>query len=67
MAEAPEAKAVVEEVLTRQREIYAGGDLRRSRELLAEDIVWHVPGTSPIAGDYRVTDGRILAAIPVPS
>jgi acyl-CoA thioesterase FadM/ketosteroid isomerase-like protein len=53
MAEAPEAKAVVEEFLTRQREMYAGGDFAPVEELLADDVVWHVPGTSPIAGDYR--------------
>jgi YbgC/YbaW family acyl-CoA thioester hydrolase len=53
MAEAPEAKAVVEEFLARQREMYAGGDLAAVEELLAEDVVWHVPGSSPIAGDYR--------------
>jgi uncharacterized protein len=49
----PGAKAVVGEFLTRQREMYAGGDLAAVAELLAEDVVWHVPGTSPIAGDYR--------------
>jgi acyl-CoA thioesterase FadM/ketosteroid isomerase-like protein len=53
MAEAPEAKAVVEDFLTRQREMYAGGDLAAVGELLADDVVWHVPGSSPIAGDYR--------------
>src|SRR5829696_7240623 len=53
MSKAPDAKAVVEEFLTRQREMYAGGDLAPVEELLAEDVVWHVPGTSPIAGDYR--------------
>jgi YbgC/YbaW family acyl-CoA thioester hydrolase len=53
MAEGPQAKAVVDEFLTRQREMYAGGDLAAIQELLAEDVVWHVPGTSPIAGDYR--------------
>jgi uncharacterized protein len=53
MAEAPAAKAVVEEFLTRQREMYAGGDLAAVEELLAPDVVWHVPGTSPIAGDYH--------------
>jgi ketosteroid isomerase-like protein len=53
MAEAPEVKAVVEEFLARQREMYAGGDLAAVEELVAEDVVWHVPGTSPIAGDYR--------------
>jgi YbgC/YbaW family acyl-CoA thioester hydrolase len=52
-AEAPEVKAVVEEFLTRQREMYAGGDLGAVKELLAPDVVWHVPGTSPIAGDYH--------------
>jgi uncharacterized protein len=53
MATGPEAKAVVEEFLARQREMYAGGDLAAVEEMLAEDVVWHVPGTSPIAGDYR--------------
>lgn len=50
---AAEARAVVEEFLTRQREMYAGGQLAAVEELLAEDVVWHVPGSSPIAGDYR--------------
>jgi acyl-CoA thioesterase FadM/ketosteroid isomerase-like protein len=53
MADVSAAQAVVEEFLARQREMYAGGDLAPLEELLAEDIVWHVPGTSPIAGDYR--------------
>jgi YbgC/YbaW family acyl-CoA thioester hydrolase len=53
MAKAPEAEVVVEEFLTRQRDMYAGGDLAPVTELLAEGVVWHVPGTSPIAGDYR--------------
>jgi uncharacterized protein len=53
MAEASEAKAVVDEFLARQREMYAGGELSSVAQLLAEDVVWHVPGTSPIAGDYR--------------
>ena len=53
MAEDSEAKAVIEEFLARQREMYAGGELEAVVALLAEDVVWHVPGTSPIAGDYR--------------
>jgi acyl-CoA thioesterase FadM/ketosteroid isomerase-like protein len=53
MAEAAEVKAVVDEFLARQREMYAGGDLAPVQELLSEDVVWHVPGTSPIAGDHR--------------
>ena len=52
-AEDPDSQAVVEQFLTRQREMYSGGDLAAVEELLAEEVVWHVPGTSPIAGSYR--------------
>lgn len=31
----------------------ASGSSDRVVELLAEEIVWHVPGTSPISGDHR--------------
>jgi ketosteroid isomerase-like protein len=47
------AKAVVDDFLARQRAMYAGGDAAPVEDLLADDVVWHVPGTSPIAGDYR--------------
>lgn len=50
---APDAKAVVDRFLECQRAMYAGGDVHLVAELLAEDVVWHVPGKSPIAGDYR--------------
>jgi uncharacterized protein len=33
--------------------MYAGGSVDAVLELLAEDIIWHVPGNSPIAGDHR--------------
>ena len=33
--------------------MYGGGPVEPVAELLAEDVVWHVPGTSPIAGDHR--------------
>lgn len=33
--------------------MYAGGSVDSVVELLAGDIVWHVPGRSPIAGDHR--------------
>jgi ketosteroid isomerase-like protein len=36
-----------------QREMYAGGAPGPVLDLLAEDVVWHVPGGSPIAGDHR--------------
>ena len=52
----PDAKEVVDEFLARQRQMYAGGDLAPVAELLDPDVVWHVPGTSPIAGDYRGRD-----------
>ena len=32
--------------------MYAGGDVEPVAELLADDVVWHVPGTSPISGDH---------------
>jgi hypothetical protein len=35
---------------------FAEGDLETIRELLGPDIVWHVPGRSSLAGDYRGTD-----------
>lgn len=33
--------------------MYAGDAVDAVVELLASDIVWHVPGQSPIAGDHR--------------
>jgi uncharacterized protein len=45
------------ELLTRlhreQNAFYAGGDDRDLRSLLRTDVVWHVPGSSPIAGNYN--------------
>jgi ketosteroid isomerase-like protein len=39
-----------------QREFYAGGSERPLRELLAEEIVWTVPGRNAIAGRYEGID-----------
>jgi ketosteroid isomerase-like protein len=36
-----------------QGAFYAGGPPRGLRDLLAEDVVWHVPGDNPIAGTYE--------------
>lgn len=47
---------LVAELHRRQNEMYSGGSIDRVAELLAEDIVWHVPGSSPIAGDHRGID-----------
>jgi ketosteroid isomerase-like protein len=46
---------LVAELHRRQGEMYAGGAVGPVIELLAEDVVWHVPGTSPIAGEHRGT------------
>jgi len=45
---------VVERFYAAQRRFYAGedtGDILRG--LLSEDVAWHVPGRSPIAGHYH--------------
>jgi len=39
-----------------QNRFYAGGGQEHVRAMLAEDVAWHVPGRSPIAGDYRCRD-----------
>jgi ketosteroid isomerase-like protein len=36
-----------------QRAMYRGEDPAAVHELLTPDVVWHVPGTSAIAGDHR--------------
>lgn len=50
---------LIAELHRRQGEMYAGGPVEPVVELLAEDIVWHVPGVSPIAGDHRGPAGVI--------
>jgi uncharacterized protein len=50
-----QALELVEELHRRQREMYAGGPLDPVIELLAPHILWHVPGSSPIAGSHRGT------------
>jgi len=39
-----------------QGAFYAGGPDRPLREVLAEDVEWHVPGRNAITGDYRGID-----------
>jgi ketosteroid isomerase-like protein len=39
-----------------QNRFYAGGGQEWVRAMLAEDVVWHVPGRSAIAGVYRGRD-----------
>ncbi len=55
----PPAIELIAELHRRQNEMYGGGSVDAVAELLAEDIVWHVPGASPIAGDHRGVKGVI--------
>ena len=48
--------SLVAELHRRQAEMYAGGPVGPVAELLTESIVWRVPGTSRIAGEYRGVD-----------
>jgi ketosteroid isomerase-like protein len=48
----PNARLVAE-LHRRQAKMYAGGPVEPVAELLAESIVWRVPGNSPIAGEHR--------------
>ena len=48
MADHPNA-----EILRRGLEAFAKGDLATVNEVLADDVVWHVGGSSPLSGDYR--------------
>ena len=45
-----------EDLVRRGFAAFGTGDIATLRELLADDIVWHVGGRSPIAGDYKGKD-----------
>jgi ketosteroid isomerase-like protein len=51
MAEHPNVALV-----RRGYEAFAKGDMATLRELIAEDVVWHVPGTNPFSGKHRGRD-----------
>jgi ketosteroid isomerase-like protein len=42
-------------LMQRYLDTYAAGDLDRLMEYFAPDVVWHVAGSHPLAGDYRGT------------
>jgi ketosteroid isomerase-like protein len=44
---------VIERLHAAQARLYGDGDPGPVQELLTDDIVWVVPGSSPIAGTYR--------------
>jgi ketosteroid isomerase-like protein len=52
----PRTERVVRDFLGRQRAMYLGGRIEAVKDLLAPDVVWHVPGTSAIAGDHTGRD-----------
>jgi len=35
---------------------FAKGDMAALRELMTEDVVWHVAGSTPLSGDYEGID-----------
>jgi RNA 2',3'-cyclic 3'-phosphodiesterase len=59
LGSAPDAAdplSVVRRFYAAQARLYAGAGREGLEELLAEDVVWHVPGASAIAGEHRGVD-----------
>ena len=50
------AVALLDRLHAAQNEFYAGGSDGELRCLIAPDVVWTIPGASPIAGIYRGVD-----------
>jgi predicted kinase/ketosteroid isomerase-like protein len=50
------ARAIVDKLHAALGDVYAGGDMGPLRELLTDDVSWHVPGRNVIAGAYRGID-----------
>ena len=46
-----------EELVHRGYDALASGDLTPFQELLDPDVVWHVPGNNPTAGEYHGIEG----------
>ena len=51
-----QAIALLDALHTAQNEFYAGGSDVELRRLITPDVVWTIPGDSPIAGTYRGID-----------
>jgi YbgC/YbaW family acyl-CoA thioester hydrolase len=51
-----ETRQVLARLHQAQNAFYQGGEPGPLRELLTDDIVWHVPGRNAIAGEYRGVD-----------
>jgi ketosteroid isomerase-like protein len=44
------------ELLRRAYDAFAQGDIPTVLETFADDITWHIPGRSPLSGDYTGPD-----------
>jgi len=44
------------ELLRKGYAAYSSGDIEVLNQLFADDILWHIAGRSPIAGDYKGRD-----------
>ena len=51
-----EAVEVIDRLHNAQTRLYDDGDPEAVRGVLTDDIAWHVPGASPIAGSYHGID-----------
>ncbi|GAA4616267.1 hypothetical protein GCM10023195_72230 [Actinoallomurus liliacearum] len=47
------AVALLHRLHAAQNAFYAGGDDAPLREVLTEDVAWHIPGRNAIAGDHH--------------
>jgi uncharacterized protein len=45
-----------EQLIRRYMDAFAHGDLARAAQAFADEAVWHLPGKSLVAGDYRGRD-----------
>lgn len=45
------------ELVQRAYEAFGVGDVPTVLGLLADDVAWHIPGRSPLSGDYKGHDG----------
>lgn len=45
------------EITRRGFELFAAGDIGAITDLLDDDVVWHHPGNSPLAGDHKGKEG----------
>lgn len=45
------------EKVRRGLELFGAGDIAGMTDMLDDDIVWHHPGSSPLAGDHKGKEG----------